>query len=87
MLAGSVLAGHQTRRIVAKRNGSVAWTVSLRGDAPPPEVQEVRIADASGAVRTLDSGPDIDPSSLTLSADRRSISWTKAGLRRTAPID
>jgi len=35
----------------------------------------------------LARGPEIDPTSLALSAERASLLWTDAGIERDAPID
>jgi hypothetical protein len=35
----------------------------------------------------LSRGPGIDPTSLALSAERTSLTWTDGGAHRDAPID
>jgi hypothetical protein len=63
-----------------KSNGSVAWIEKLAAGG-----YEVRKSDASGRNLLLDSGPDIDPSSLAASASI--VYWTKAGVPRSAKLD
>lgn len=74
---------------VLKRNGSVAW-IEHSGDQPPDagdvyEVRRISNEDRAGNI-LVDRGSEIDPVSLALSADRRSILWTHAGEVRTAPL-
>jgi hypothetical protein len=63
-----------------KPNASVAWIAK-----PDTGGFEVRKSDASGRNQLLDSGPDIDPSSLAVSASI--VYWTKAGAPRSAKLD
>ena len=49
------------------------------------EPDHVRKSDASGRNQLLDSGPDIDPSSLAVSASI--VYWTKAGTPRSATLN
>jgi hypothetical protein len=50
---------------------------------PTPPTYEVRKQDANGSA-VLDSGPDIDPSSLALSTG--TLYWTRGGEAHSAPI-
>ncbi len=70
-----------------KRNGSVAaigapGRVGSSGLYGPLEVRKV---DKAGE-QLLDIGDDIDPQSLALSRDRKTLSWIKGGLQRSTPI-
>jgi hypothetical protein len=68
--------------LVVKDNGSVAWIESADYSAnPPPQVRKV---DRLGNV-VLDSGPDIDPLSLTLRGS--TLRWKKGGVIQTATLD
>ena len=70
-------------QIVLKRNGSVAWLArgySLDRDA---QTREAYRMDRRGRVR-LDEGPDIVKRSLRLR--KRTLSWLKSGVRRTATL-
>jgi hypothetical protein len=85
-----VVGSNFIRAIVLKRNGSVAWiegsTVAPQDpDEPLFQIRKVGIEERQGAV-LLDRGSDIDRDSLTLAADRLSVSWTRGGTTRTAPL-
>ena len=78
-------------RIVLKRNGSVAWTSShyTYETYPGPvnyEVHRFSLDPAAYGRVTLDSGADVDRDSLELSGDRRTVTWTDGGERRSAPL-
>lgn len=74
-------------RIAVTADGAVAWSASRRV-APQPaasavEIRRRRRASSSRAV-LLDSGSDVDPDSLRRRGD--TITWTKAGVRRSARL-
>lgn len=71
------------RDIVLKPSGTAAFIYRI--PTAPPERVEVRIATASGD-RVVEAGVDIDQTSLELSPDRRSVTYLKAGERRSTPI-
>jgi hypothetical protein len=87
--------GDALQASVLKRSGSVAWTVRTSFDYVNPTV-EVRAMDAgtssneAGPIddkpRLLDAGSEVDPRSLRLSADRRSVTWTNRAQPRSAPL-
>jgi hypothetical protein len=64
---------------VPRGGGSVAWIARLAAGG-----FEVRKSDASGRNLLLDSGPDIDPSSLAISASI--VYWTKARAPRAVAL-
>ena len=70
-------------RIVATSDGALAWTATrrARGTQLAVEVRR-RMRGTATASILLDSGTDIDPDSLRKRG--RTLSWTKAGVRRTA---
>jgi hypothetical protein len=67
-----------------KSNGSFAWIVNHYDAASKLLLTEVRAFDAGG-MRTLDSGTDIAPTSLTL--DASALSWEKGGVPQSATLD
>ena len=67
---------------VMKRNGSVGWI----GQHHTYEVHQVSTVPGSPGRVKLDSGDDIDPKSLALSSDRRTMTWTKGGVAKSAPL-
>ncbi len=71
------------RRIVVASDGAAAWT-AMRSSGGVTSAVEVRrrMRGSSSASILLDSGTDIDPDSLR--KRDRTLSWTKAGVRRTA---
>lgn len=71
------------RRIVVASDGAVAWTAtrSSGGVTSAVEVRRRMRGSASASI-LLDSGTDIDRDSLRKRG--RTLSWTKAGVRRTA---
>ena len=74
------------QRMVLTADGSVAWTAARSGAgaaASYVEVRRRRRGSTNQAV-LLDSGTDIDAQSLRKRG--RTISWTKAGVRRTAQL-
>jgi hypothetical protein len=72
-------------RIVVTADGAVAWTAtrSSRGVPVTVEVRRRRRGTTNQAV-LLDSGTGIDPDSLRRRG--RTITWTKAGTRRSAQL-
>jgi len=64
-------------------HGSVAWILQ-RGTRSAPKTLLVYAAGVTGPVRLLDEGPDIGPTSLSLS--RGTLSWRHAGVLRTAAL-
>lgn len=78
-------------RIVLKRNGSVGWiSTHWTFEQHPPvsnfEVHRFSLDPSTHGRVTLDSGGDIDRESLALSSDRRTMTWTKGGEARSAPL-
>jgi hypothetical protein len=73
----------ELQRIVATSDGALAWTATrrARGTRLAVEVRRRMRGTATASV-LLDSGTDIDPDSLRKRG--RTLSWTKAGVRRTA---
>lgn len=69
--------------LVVKRNGSVAWT----GMPDGPDVSVWKIDATAQGPQRLDVGSQIDPESLRLSADRRSVGWRNGPEQRSAPLD
>ncbi len=80
-------AGILFRRGVVKflptAHGSLAWTVEETHHQQLAGV-DVYAAGRTGAPRLLESGTDIDPGSLALSGS--TLSWSRAGTARTAPM-
>ena len=74
-------------RLVLKRNGSAAWTARLGGgqNATYEVHRYSKYTTVKGRV-TLDSGPNVDPQSLALSADRHTVSWKRGGQTKTADL-
>ena len=73
--------------IAVKRNGSVGWIESPAVQSVPAwEVHQAADRENQGNV-LLARGPGIDPTSLALSADRTSLTWTDGGAQRDAPIN
>jgi hypothetical protein len=78
--------------LVLKTNGSVAWSLCDWPDGCEVGVAKLVMRfdshDAvAGAPAELGSGPGIAKRSLTLSADRSSVSWLDGGRRIVAAID
>lgn len=74
--------------LVLNRSGSAAWiAVNSHSGAPNEGAYELRAQRVgSGAAVELDSGADVAPGSLALSADGRTLYWRKAGTAQTAPM-
>ncbi|HEX8647053.1 MAG TPA: hypothetical protein VF715_09120 [Thermoleophilaceae bacterium] len=76
--------------LVLKRNGSVGYIETNTNDPDTEDdpVSEVHAISNEDGLRdvTLDTGPRIDPKSLSLSPDRRTMSWTHGGETRSAPL-
>ena len=68
--------------VVVRANGHVAWIASNYAGEEQGVVHEVRKHDAT-ASKLLDSGADVAPSSLRLTADGR-VRWTRGGVVRHA---
>jgi len=77
--------------IVVKRNGSVAWIQASIVQPPRDSTEawrELHKGEVAAVEDTLlDRSAAIDPESLALSADRTTVSWTRGGQPRQAPID
>lgn len=77
----------QVTDLELRPTGSMAWVVETRDSGPsgPLPIQyEVRAGIGSPPFVVLDSGPDIDPRSLVL--EGTILSWTRAGVRQSAPL-
>jgi hypothetical protein len=77
--------------LVLKRNGSIGWITEHTTFAQYPattnyEVYRFSRERATAGRALLDSGADIVRDSLTLSADRRTLLWTKGTEARSAPL-
>jgi hemolysin type calcium-binding protein len=74
--------------IAVKRNGSVGWIENsvVPANPMPWEVHKAADGEKQGNV-LLARGTGIDPTSLSLSAERTSLVWTDGGAQRDAPID
>ena len=76
--------------IVAKLNGSVAWTEGSTVDPAPgqPPVYQIRKFDNElrEGVLLVDRGADIDPDSLVLGPERTEVRWVRGGVERSAPL-
>jgi hypothetical protein len=71
--------------VVLTAKGSVAWITETHGPHGTPRLTvAVHAATATGAIRTLDEGSDIEAGSLTLSAGM--VAWSRAGVERRAPL-
>jgi hypothetical protein len=71
--------------IALRANGAVAWIAVFDAAEPPYDpVPEVHTLSSMGRAGVIDGGRDIDPSSLDLSGS--TLSWLKAGARRTAEL-
>jgi hypothetical protein len=76
----------QVRALVLKRNGSVAWIGETEKNVT--EVWRLQNGRPGVPVDKLDTSPPrIEPLSLRLSSDRRTVRWTKGGQAASAPID
>jgi len=69
--------------LVVKANGSVAWIVDRPADNGLPRTIDVVAVDSTGR-RLLDSGPDVETTSLTLTDS--TLTWRKGGVVRTATL-
>ncbi|MEA2424318.1 MAG: hypothetical protein QOH13_728 [Thermoleophilaceae bacterium] len=71
--------------IVLRSTGAAAWVYEQKpiSSSEGTRKREVHAA-GTGSIRTLDSGLDIDPASLAL--DGATVSWTNAGVRKTATL-
>jgi hypothetical protein len=83
-------SGDAIPAFVLKRNASVAWVGGTEDNPDDPQhlaysIHRISHADGGGNV-VVDSGGSVDPASLVLSADRRSIHWMNAGEARSAPL-
>jgi hypothetical protein len=77
--------------LVLKRNGSVAWISDHWTYAQHPavvnyEVHRFSRDPANPGRALLDSGADIERDSLTLGADRKTLSWTKGGQPKSGQL-
>lgn len=77
--------GTNLASFVVKRNGSAAW-ISVPEE---PGDTVVWKAEATNVFEReqLEAATDIDTRALRLSADRRTITWTRGGTSRSAPLD
>jgi hypothetical protein len=80
-----ILGYERVTDLVLASDGAVAWIEEHgRGLEGPPTALAVHVAGRTGAPTILDEGPTIDPHSLTLSG--RTLTWTDAGVRRSAQL-
>lgn len=80
------------RDMTVKPNGVTAFTYETFpgvGPLPPDEqarrLTQIRVASSKSDI-VVDQGPDIDPTSLELSAESGSVTYLKAGERRSASL-
>lgn len=87
-----VLASHRgkigsararVRHIVVDRRGHAAWLWEAQHDGDSSLTREITRSGGCGP-RVLDSGPQIDPSTLRLSGGN--LSWLSSGLLRTQAL-
>ena len=72
--------------LVLRSTGTVAWIFEEKPISSSEGTRKREIHTAkTGEIRTLDSGLDIDVRSLRLQG--RTLSWTKAGVPKTATLD
>lgn len=69
--------------LVLRSDGSVAWITTVASPLARVSTAEVHRADRHGAA-LLDSGPAINPRSLSLHGS--TVSWTDGGSRRSASL-
>ncbi len=72
------------RDLVVNDAGQVAWIV--QNPTAEKYLQEVRSLAADGSQVILDQGNAIKPDSLSLDTDGRTITWTKAGRRKSGSL-
>jgi len=70
--------------LVLKANGSVAWIVDRLAFMGLPHSIDVVAVDSTGR-RVLDSGLDVDPTSLALTGS--TLTWRKGGIVRSAMLN
>jgi hypothetical protein len=80
-----ILGSSQIGQVVLGASGSVAWITEAHGPrANPTLAVAVHAASLTGAISTLDEGPDIEFGSLTLSGTQ--LGWRHGGAERHAPL-
>lgn len=80
--AGFVFSEGVTDFVVSNR-GSVAW-ITERGKGGSLEERTVQVVGPTGIATVADASTTIDPTSLRLSG--HTLSWSDAGVIRTAPM-
>jgi hypothetical protein len=76
----------QVRAIVLKRNGSVAWIGETEKNVQ--QVWRLQNGEPGVPIAKLDTSPPrIEPLSLRLTGDRRTVRWAKGGQPASAPIN
>ena len=81
--AADVYAGVET--LVIARGGEVAWVATYQGPGGKPRIYEVRRATPTNRESVLlDSGADVLPGSLAISADR--VYWMRGSAPQSAPL-
>lgn len=80
--------GWDVHAIALKRNSSIAWISSYtEGDDAHNVYQVHKLERDLGQQQTkVDEGTTIDPESLALGADRRSVFWTKDGATQSSSL-
>jgi hypothetical protein len=80
--------GWQIHAIVLKRNASLAWIASFYEGSDAHNSYQVHKVerDLGYAQSKVDEGDAIAPSSLALSADRRTVRWANQGTARSTPL-
>jgi hypothetical protein len=83
--AGFVFSEGITDFVVSNR-GAVAWITERgrRGSRGSVEERTVQVVGRTGIATVADTSTTIDPTSLRLSG--HTLSWSDAGVRRTAPM-
>jgi hypothetical protein len=82
---GGILGSSNVSGLVLSGKGSVAWLTETHGPQNSSGVTvTVHAATSTGAVTTLEEGPDIEAGSLTLSVGR--LTWRRAGVERSASL-
>jgi hypothetical protein len=86
LIIGVDTANKEVTDAVLRSDGHAAYIYAIEPFNGAPTQYEVHVV-ASHGDQLVSAGPDVDPTSLEISADRHKVTWIQGGQSRSASLD